>query len=161
MFTTVFRWGSQRSRVILYEWKFQRDSNREKQWENRVVLSLTWWHRPAELRKNLHHRGQAHSHISRGNFVQQNNTVYMVYHVELMLFGVLLFILLYENPAPAEYVPSFMSVPLLECCRAPIRKIETTLNIWNRGNLTQGRGHAGAGTAETWLGCALETSNGR
>lgn len=149
IFTTVFRWGSRRSMVILYKWKFHRNSNREKQWENRVVLSLTWWHKPVELRKNLHHRGQAHSRISRGNFVQQNNIVYMVYHVELMLFGILLFILLYENPVLAECVPGFMFVPILECCRVPTRKIETTLNIWNRGNLTEGRGHAGGGTAET------------
>ena len=82
-----------------------------------------------ELRKNLHHRGQAHSRISRGNFVQQNNIVYMVYRVELMLFGILLFILLYENPVLAECVPGFMIVPILECCRVPTRKIETTLNI--------------------------------
>ena len=53
----------------------------------------------------------------------------MVYHVELMLFGILLFILLYENPVLAECVPGFMFVPILECCRVPTRKIETTLNI--------------------------------
>lgn len=72
----------------------------------------TWWHKPAELRKNMHHRGRLSVTFQEGIFFRQNNMAYTVYHVELMLFGMLLFLLLYRSPMLSEFTPGFMFVPI-------------------------------------------------
>lgn len=50
--------------------------------------------------------------FQEGIFFRQNNMVYTVYHVELMLFGMLLFLLLYRSPMLSEFTPGFMFVPI-------------------------------------------------